>query len=195
MRKLLFKIGLLVSICTNAYSEGIDGFFSSFGLGIANTDTEFKQTYDGFNNGELEGEGGLGFSAKIGSGIGDDLAIYFFINSTLVPGFDKDPDSALVNSVLGIGFNYYIDSSNIFYTIAGMGKGQFMKLTDSPDVVVGDDDIYQGDGYMLGLGVNLFPNVHLELVYLNTQIDDTQNNNKLVVETKSTMLLLNYYLY
>lgn len=185
---VLFVSGLLKA-------ENIDGLFLSLGGGISSANTELEQTYSSWPSDELKDDDGIGFSFKAGYGVNEDIALYFFINSSFVPGYYSD-DSSLVNSVLGIGFNYYIDSSNTFYTIAGLGKGQFMKIIDTEDMVVyGKDDIYKGDGYMLGLGVNLLSNVHLELVYLGTKIDDTVDNKTLKLETDSTLLLLNYYWY
>ena len=58
-----------------------------------------------------------------------------------------------------------------------------------------DDGTYKGDGYILGLGVNLVVHWHLELTHLGTEIDDTVSGNRVKLETESTQLLINYYWY
>lgn len=197
MKSIYKYLVLLLMLCSMSKAQSIDGLFFSIGLGSSKADVNIKERYSGFGEEELNGDLGLGFSTKLGYGFNDDIAVYFFINSSLVPGYSKNIDeSSLVNSVLGIGVNYYIDSSNIFYLIGGLGTGQFMELKDTgDDIIYGENDIYRGDGYMVGLGVNLYPNIHLEFVSLGTDIDDVVDDKKLRLDTTSTQLLLNYYWY
>lgn len=196
MKNIYRYIVLFFILFNFSKAEAINGLFFSAGLGAAKANIDFEETYSGWNGGNTKDDG-LGVSFKLGYGVSEDIAIYFFINSAIVPGENDGLDeNSYVNSVLGLGFNYYLDSSKIFYTIAGLGKGQFMQLKDTgDDIIYGENDIYRGDGYMLGLGINLFPNFHLEFISLGTDIDDVVDDKKLKLESTSTQILLNYYWY
>lgn len=185
MKRLILNLLVLLGISSNAYGEGIDGLFASFGVGVASTKTDFASAKSGWSTGESGNEMGLAGSFKVGYGVDKDLAVYLFRESSFVFGYDNDPDeSSYGNCITGLGFLYYLDSSNIFNTIFGIGEGQFTKVSEA------DSKGEKGGGYVVGLGVNLFPNIHLELSKLETDIDDNID-----LKSESTRLTLNYYWY
>ncbi len=185
--KKIFKYLIVMFLMINfAKAENINGWFVSFGGGFSSASTDFKDGSKSWQSGEQDIDG-LAMSLKLGYGVSDDLTIYLFRNS-VIGKYENDPsDDAYGNCVSGLGFNYYLDSSNIFYIIAGAGEGEFSKVSDAVD------DTYIGDGYMLGFGVNLTSNWHLELTHLRTDIDDRVDNNRISLETQATQVLINYY--
>lgn len=185
MKRFILKVLIIMGITSSVYGEGIDGLFASLGVGVANTQTDFESVEQGWSTGESEKETGLAASFKVGYGVKKDLAIYLFRESSFVFGYENDPDeSSYGNCITGLGVIYYLDNSNIFYTFFGIGEGQFTKVSEA------DSEGEKGGGYVLGLGVNVLPNIHLELSTLETDIDDDVK-----LESESTRLTLNYYWY
>lgn len=185
MKRFVLKILIVMGISSSVYGEGIDGLFASLGVGVASTQTDFETVNQGWSTGKSDKELGLATSFKVGYGIEKDLAVYLFRDSSFVFGYENDPgESSYGNCITGLGVIYYLDKSNIFYTFFGLGEGQFTKVSDA------DSKGEKGGGYVLGLGVNILPNIHLELSTLETDIDD---NMKL--DSESSRLTLSYYWY
>lgn len=186
MKNLVIKMVLLVGLSIGSYANGIDGFFASLGYGISKVDTDFETVQSGWNAGKNETQTGIASSLKLGYGLSDDLAIYLFRDGAFVHDYKNIPnDDIYANCVTGLGVLYYFEPANIFYTFFGMGTGGFTKFTD-----VDPTKRDSGDGYVLGLGVNIIDNIHAEISLLNSEID-----TDIEIETTATRFIISYYWY
>lgn len=185
-KRLILNLIVLLGLSSGLNAKGLDGFFVSLGYGVAKSNTDFKDVNNGWISGSSGSETGLGSSLKLGYAFNEDFAMYLFRDGAFVFEYENAPnDSIYANCVTGLGTLYYFDSSNIFYTIFGIGTGGFTKLSEV-DPMKRDP----GYGYVLGLGVNVTENIHAEFSILETDIDDDMD-----VQTQSSRFIISYYWY
>lgn len=187
--KIKLRISLLLASLTVAstllaFDGKREGFMISAGAGLAATHSHFKKAYDGWEEGK-EFEVGLATSFKIGYGFTDQFSLFLMRNSSFVFGYDNDPkEDTYGNCLTGVGLNYYLTPQSETYLIAAAGIGQFSKLSES------DSKSDKGKAFLLGVGYEISPHVHVEGTYLATRVDDDVEIN-----SDSLQLTLNYYWY
>lgn len=181
-RYIVFACLIFISQVAYALDGNRQGLIIGLGVGYHNLDME--PYYDGTKLGSSS-EKGLATSFKIGSGLSNQLAVYYVRNASW---FDMDTETTFIIGISGVGGTYFLSpTAPSVYFLAAYGIGDMSAPFEDiePDT---------GSAVMLGGGYEIDKHRNLEVTFLNTDIESS-GDSLLTLKSSSVQFTFNYLWY
>ncbi len=180
-RHIAFACLVFISQVAHALDGNRQGLIVGLGVGYHNLDME--PYYDGTKLGSSS-EKGLATSFKIGSGLSNQLAVYYVRNASW---FDTGGTTFIIG-ISGVGGTYYLSpAAPSVYFLAAYGIGDMSAPFENvePDT---------GSAVMLGGGYEIDKHRNLEVTFLNTDLESS-DNSLFTLQSSSVQFTFNYLWY
>jgi len=182
-----YLVTALVLAGSLSTAQAFDGDRKGFQLGLGiGAHTSAVDNITGVNQGaNVESERRLATAFHIGYGFTNQLTVFLGAKGGAVRMNDVDGSLAIA----GFGATYYLSNSAPSLYLTGLaGSGSLTLETDAKDKDV------SGSGWLVGVGYEFSPRVHLELTYGQAQLANVADENE-TTDLESAFATIQYHLY